>query len=216
VTRTRSWRRARLDGARLYVCCDRRADRGDLAPFIDAILNAGVDLVQLRDKTADPDELRGAATTFRAMAHRHDALFVLNDDPALAAEVDADGVHVGQDDDPPEAARAAVGPDRLVGRSTHDVDQVDRALTEDCDYFAVGPVHATPTKQGRPGVGLGPLRHAADVAGDRPWFVTGAMSAATAPEVLATGATRLVVVRAVTDAPDPAAAVAGLRRLLGP
>ena len=104
--------------------------------------------------------------------------------------------------------------DAIVGRSTHSVAEVDRALDEDCDYFAVGPVHATPTKQGRPGIGLDPLRHAAALASERPWFVTGAMSLATAPEVLATGACRLVVVRAITEAPDPARAVTELATLL--
>jgi thiamine-phosphate pyrophosphorylase len=214
VERDGTWRRDRLRRSRLYLCTDRRAAQGDLEPFLDAVLAAGVDVVQLRDKSATPEELVAASERFRAAAHRHGALFVLNDEPALAAQVDADGVHVGQDDAPPELARAAVGDERIVGRSTHAVAEVDRALGEDCDYFAVGPVHATPTKEGRPGIGLAPLRHAAAVAGDRPWFVTGAMSTITAPEVLATGARRLVVVRAITQAPDPAAAARAVAALL--
>lgn len=207
------WRRRRLDDAVLYVCEGRRAVQGDLAAWLDAVLAGGADLVQLRDKTAGPEELRAAASTFRKAAERHGALFVLNDDPALAAEVGADGVHVGQEDASPAEARRLVGPDRLVGRSTHTTDQLDRALREDADYFSVGPVHPTPTKQGRPGVGLGPLGHAAAVA-DRPWFVTGGMAPATAPEALAAGARRLVVVRSVTEADDPEAATREMATLL--
>jgi thiamine-phosphate pyrophosphorylase len=219
-----AWRRRRLANCRLYCCLGRRADHDDLERFLDVVLGAGVDLVQLRDKHAGPAQLRAAAAVFRAAAAAHDALFVVNDDPALAAEVDADGVHVGQDDAPPAQARRRVGEDRLVGRSTHTVAEVDAALREDCDYFAIGPVHATPTKAGRPAIGLDPVRHAARVAprggsaprevGERPWFVTGGMAADTAPDVVAAGARRMVVVRAFTDAPDPAAAVRRLRAIL--
>lgn len=205
------WRRRRLADAVLYVCEGRREAQGDLAAWLEAVLVGGADIVQLRDKDAGPEELRDAAATFRSAAHRHGALFVLNDDPALAAEVDADGVHVGQEDASPARARRLVGRERLVGRSTHTTGQIDRALREDTDYFSVGPVHPTPTKEGRPGVGLGPLRHAAAVA-DRPWFVTGGMAPDTAPEVLAAGARRLVVVRHVTEADDPAEAA---RRMAG-
>jgi thiamine-phosphate pyrophosphorylase len=209
-----AWRRRRLRDAVLYLCTDRRVERGDLEGFLDAVLRGGVDIVQLRDKEADEVAVRAAAATFRAAANRHAALFVLNDEPELAAEVGADGVHVGQDDAPPEVARAAVGPQALVGRSTHATGEIDRALAEDCDYFAVGPVHATPTKQGRPPIGLAPLRHAAASAGDRPWFVTGGMAADTAPAVLATGARRLVVVRELTGATDPEARARELATLL--
>jgi thiamine-phosphate pyrophosphorylase len=193
---------------------DRRAEQGDLEAFLDKVLGAGVDIVQLRDKAASPSQLHVAAKVFLRIARCHDALFIINDNPELAVQVDADGVHVGQEDPSPDQARAVVSTERLVGRSTHTFDQIDRALTEDCEYFAVGPVHATPTKEGRPGIGLEPLRHASTVAGLRPWFVTGGMSTTTAPAVLATGATRLVVVRAITQAQDPAAAARALANLL--
>ena len=197
----------------LYLCVDRRAATGDLEHFLDQVLSAGVDLVQLRDKDATPDELRAASAVFRDAADRTGALFILNDDAKLAAEVGADGVHVGQDDLHPDEARAIVGPDRIVGWSTHAVVEVDAAVATGCDYFAVGPVHATPTKQGRPPIGLDPVRHAAAV-GDRPWFVTGAMRVETAPAVLEAGARRIVVVRALTEAADPAAATSALVALL--
>lgn len=207
-------RRRRLADAVLYLCVDRRAEHGDLEDLLDSVLAAGVDLVQLRDKSATPAQIRDAAPVFRSAADRYGALFVLNDDPQLAVEVDADGVHVGQDDMTPEQARAIVGADRIVGWSTHSEAEVDAAVRADCDYFAVGPVHATPTKQGRPAIGLAPIRHAAAVAAKRPWFITGAMSPATAPEVLAAGGRRLVVVRAMTDADDPGAVARELAALL--
>ena len=193
---------------------DRRAVQGDLADFLDAVLGAGVDVVQLRDKTATAGELAEASAVFRAAADRHEALFVLNDDPHLAVEVGADGVHVGQDDAHPDDARAIVGRGGLVGWSTHATDEVDAAVAVDCDYFAVGPVAPTPTKPGRPGVGLEPIAYAASVAGDKPWFVTGGMGPDSAGPVLAAGAQRLVVVRALTEAADPAAAAARMRDLL--
>lgn len=216
MSRGGRWRRRRLADAWLYLCVDRRTEHGDLPDLLDAVLGAGVDIVQLRDKTASAEEIRAAAAVFRAAADRHGALFVLNDDPGLAVEVDADGVHVGQDDPPPDQARAVVGGECLVGRSTHAVAEIDRAIQEDCDYFAVGPVHPTPTKEGRAAIGVEPLRHAAAVDGGRPWFVTGGMAPDTAPAVLDAGARRLVVVRALTEADDPAAVTARLARLLRP
>lgn len=205
-----AWRRRRLAGSRLYLCTPRR---DDLAAFVDAVLAAGVDLVQLRDKHAARDAQAEASAVIRRAAHAHGALFVLNDDPALAAEVDADGVHVGQEDAPVAEARAAVGPDRLVGRSTHSREQAAEALGTDADYLSIGPVHATPTKEGRPPIGLEPVREVAAIA-DRPWFVTGAMAEGTIPETAEAGARRFVVVRAVTEAADPAAAVRRLRAVL--
>lgn len=212
TSRDGAWRRQRLAASRLYLCTPLRAD---LAAFLDTVLAAGVDVVQLRDKDADEAAQARAAATLRAAAAAHDALFVLNDRPRLAAEVDADGVHVGQDDDSVAAARAAVGAERLVGRSTHSVAQARQALATDADYLGLGPVHATPTKAGRTPIGLDPVRAVAALA-DRPWFVTGAMDAATIPEVVAAGAHGVVVVRAVTEAAEPAAAVRALRAVLPP
>lgn len=210
AARDGAWRRGRLAGARLYLCTGLRPD---LEAFLETVLTAGVDVVQLRDKAATQGQARAAAEVFLRAAERHDALFIVNDDPGLSAEVDADGVHVGQTDVPPAHARRTVGSERLVGRSTHAVEEIDRALGEDCDYLGVGPVHATPTKQGRAPVGLAPVRHAAKVS-DRPFFVTGGMDVERAPAVLDAGARGLVAVRAITEAADPGAVAGELARLV--
>src|SRR3954470_22663810 len=195
--------RERLSTARLYLVCPAR-DRG----WIAAAVRGGVDLVQLRDKTLDDDGLIGAADAFRG----HDALFILNDRPDLVEACGADGVHVGQDDASPADARVAVGPDRIVGRSTHAPEQAAAADADpDVDYFAVGPVHATPTKPGRPAAGLD---YVASIVSEKPWFAIGGLDLSNVHEVLAHGATRIVVVRAITDAPDPEAAARTLKEAL--
>jgi thiamine-phosphate pyrophosphorylase len=201
-------RQARLREARLYLVCDRRP-----AEFLRAALRGGVDVVQLRDKTASGEELLAAASVFRACCEEAGALFLINDRPDLVAAAGADGVHVGQGDVAPGPARAAVGHDRLVGLSTHSAQQVDGARSAGPDYIAVGPVHATPTKPGRPAVGLGPVRHAAAHV-HLPWFAIGGIDADTVGPVVAAGARRIVVVRAIADAPDPEAAARSLRAAL--
>jgi thiamine-phosphate pyrophosphorylase len=201
--------RARLAGARLYLVCDARP-----RAFLDAALRGGVDVIQLRDKALDDGGLVEAARAFRAAADAVGALFVLNDRPDLVAACAADGVHVGQDDLPPAEARRAVGPDRIVGRSTHAPDQLAAAEADpDVDYFAVGPVYATPTKPGRPAAGLAYVEHAAAHA-TKPWFAIGGLDATTAPAAVAAGARRLVVVRAITEAADPDSAARALRAAL--
>jgi thiamine-phosphate pyrophosphorylase len=201
--------RERLADARLYLVCDARP-----RAFLDAALRGGADLIQLRDKALGDDELVTAARTFRAAADAHGALFILNDRPDLVAACAADGVHVGQDDATPEEARAAVGPDGIVGRSTHAPSQADAAVADpDVDYLAVGPVHATPTKPGRPAAGLDYVAYAARTVG-KPWFAIGGLDATTLPAAIEAGATRAVVVRAITEGPDPEAAARGLRELL--
>src|SRR3954447_4443753 len=201
--------RERLAEARLYLVCDARP-----RTFLDAALRGGVDIVQLRDKTLDDDGVIAAAREFRAAADAHGALFVLNDRPDLVDACAADGVHVGQDDGTPGAARALVGPDRIVGRSTHAPAQADEADADpDVDYLAVGPVHETPTKAGRPAAGIEYVEYAARTVG-KPWFAIGGLNAENLHEVVAHGATRAVVVRAITEATDPEAAAAALRQAL--
>ena len=203
-------RRARLQSARLYLVCDARPEA-----FLRAALRGGVDIVQLRDKTLDDDALVAAARVFRTVADEFDALFVLNDRPDLVDACDADGVHVGQDDATPAAARAAVGPERIVGRSTHTPAQGDSARWDaDVDYMAVGPVHATPTKPGRPAAGLDYVSWAARHVRERPWFAIGGLNASNLHEVVSRGARRVVVVRAITEAADPEAASRSLRAAL--
>ncbi len=198
--------RERLADARLYLCTA-ACDDG----LLRAALRGGVDLVQLRDRSLDDDGIRRASERFRRAADAAGALFILNDRPDLAVEVGADGVHVGQDDATPAQARAIVGPDAIVGRSTHGPDQGAAALADpDVDQVSVGPVHATPTKPGRPPAGLEYVRWAAAHLGAKPWFAIGGIDDATLPDVIAAGATRIVVVRAITEAADPEAAAARL------
>jgi thiamine-phosphate pyrophosphorylase len=202
--------RERLSAARLYLVCPARP-----RAWLDAALRGGVDVVQLRDKTLDDAGVIEAARTFRAAADAAGALFVLNDRPDLVAACKADGVHVGQDDATPAQARAAVGPDAIVGRSTHAPDQAAAADADpDVDYLAVGPVRATPTKPGRPAAGLDYVAHAAGTVG-KPWFAIGGLDAGNVDEVVQRGATRIVVVRAITEASDPEAAARALRDALG-
>lgn len=179
-----------------------------------AALAGGVDMVQLRDKSAVDDELREAAAELRGLCDEHEALLWLNDRPGLALECGFDGVHVGQDDEPVEAVRAQVGPELLVGLSTHSPEQLERALGGEADQLSVGPVWETPTKEGRPAAGLGYVRHAAARAAGRAWFAIGGIDMDNVREVTEAGAERIVVVRAIRDAADPRAAAAALRAAL--
>jgi thiamine-phosphate pyrophosphorylase len=197
--------RERLANARLYLVCPARP-----RAWLEAAVAGGVDLIQLRDKDLDDDGIVAAAAEFRDTG----ALFILNDRPDLVDACEADGVHVGQDDATPAQARAAVGPDRIVGRSTHAPAQALAAQADpDVDYLAVGPVHATPTKPGRPATGLGYVEQAAKTI-SKPWFAIGGIDPRTVDGVVRAGATRIVVVRALTDAEDPGAAARELREAL--
>src|SRR5690349_4864463 len=186
-------RRARLQDARLYFV----ADRGGLEHALDGALRGGADIVQLRDKTATDEELLRFAAWVRERGAAAGALFVLNDRPDLAVRAGADGVHVGQDDMAVAEARAAVGDELIVGRSTHSIAQADEGAASGADYIAVGPVHATPTKEGRPAIGLEPVRHAAANVDAVPWFAIGGIDTETVRDVAAAGATRAVIVRAI-------------------
>ena len=208
-------RRARLADARLYLCTDARRRQGDLAEFLDAALRGGVDIVQLREKGLEAREELALLEVFADAAKRHGALWSVNDRADVALASGADVLHLGQDDLPVPQARRILGGDPLVGRSTHDRSQVDAADAEpDVDYFCVGPTWPTPTKPGRPAPGLDLTRYAAATA-TRPWFAIGGIDADRLDEVLAAGATRVVVVRAITGADDPEAAARSLRARLG-
>ena len=203
--------RERLRRARLYLVVEAAAE-----PLLDAALRGGVDMVQLRDKGVDDDTILRAAARFRALCHQHGALFWMNDRPDLALAADADGVHVGQDDAPVQDVRRQVGPDLLIGLSTHAPEQFDAALRSDADQLSVGPVWETPTKSGRPAAGLEYVRHAAARGGDRPWFAIGGIDHSKVDQVVAAGARRIVVVRAIRDADDPERAAATLLARLPP
>lgn len=199
-------RHERLAAARLYLVCDAQPDA-----FLDAALRGGVVIVQLRVKEGSGAAILDAARRFARICATHGALFILNDRPELVARAGADGVHVGQDDAPVAQARALVGADRIVGLSTHTPAQVDAAAGLDVDYIGVGPVHETPTKPGRPAVGLELVRYAAEHARS-PFFAIGGINAGNVARVRAAGAERIAVVRALTQAPDPEALA---RELLG-
>ena len=201
--------RARLAEARLYFVTGADTDEHALREA----LAGGVDVLQLREKDAPDDEILAAAATFRALCDEHGALFVLNDRPDLAAAAGADGVHLGQSDESIADVRDRYGPRLLVGLSTHSREQLAAALETDADYVCVGPVYATPTKPDYPAVGLELVRHAAQVV-DRPWFAIGGIDGKNVTEVAAAGAPRVVVVRAIRDAPEPRTAAAGLRGAL--
>ncbi|MGB0969651.1 MAG: thiamine phosphate synthase [Mycobacterium sp.] len=221
--------RTRLLSAKLYLCTDARRERGDLAEFVDAALAGGVDVIQLRDKGSPGEQRFGpleareeleALAMIGDAARRHGALLAVNDRADVALAADADVLHLGQDDLPLPVARSIIG-DRLIGRSTHDVDQLNAAVApgpNSPDYFCVGPCWPTPTKPGRPAPGLELVRTARaieDATGtDKPWFAIGGIDAARVPDIVHAGACRIVVVRAITAADDPKAAAERLNELL--
>ena len=214
----RDLRRERLARGRLYVVTGAREEQGDLATFLESVLQAGADIVQLREKDAEAGDVLRWSTEFRAATDRHDALFVINDRPDIAVAAGADGVHLGQNDLPTTWARRVTGPELLIGLSTHFIAEFDAGAPE-ADYLCVGPLYATPTKPGRPATGLGMVAHAASRRREgleqRPWFAIGGIDTRSLPGVVAAGADRIVVVRAAAAA-DPGAAVrALLTRLAG-
>ncbi|WP_405013741.1 thiamine phosphate synthase [Kitasatospora sp. NBC_01539] len=207
--------RARLADARLYLCTDARREQGDLPEFLDAVLAGGVDVVQLRDKGLEARQELEHLEVFADAARRHGKLFAVNDRADVAHAAGPDVLHLGQDDLPVPAARAVVGGHTIIGRSCHAESEVDAAIAEPgVDYFCTGPVWPTPTKPGRHAPGLGLVTYAAKAVTDRPWFAIGGIDLGNLDEVLAAGATRVVVVRAITAADDPGAAAAELARRL--
>jgi thiamine-phosphate pyrophosphorylase len=192
---------------RLYLCTP---DRPDLERFVEACIEGGVDIVQLRDKELDARPLLQRARLVLRVCRGLGVPFILNDRADLALEVGADGVHVGQDDAPPALCRQLLGPNAIIGYSTHAPAELDAALGEPIDYISTGPVVATPTKPGRPGTGLDLLRHAAATA-TLPWFVTGGAAPDTVDAMVAAGARRFVVVRWLTESSDPLRAARALR-----
>lgn len=209
--------RARLSAARLYLCTDARERQGDLAGFLDAVLGAGVDVVQLRQKGLEAGQELRFLEVFAAACRKHAALLAVNDRADVAYAAGADVLHLGQDDLPAAVARQILGAGPLIGLSTHGQAQAAAAsLHPAADYFCAGPVWPTPTKPGRPAPGLALIRYVAELAPVRPWFAIGGISEANLGEVLAAGADRVVVVRAITDADDPGQAAGRLAARLTP
>jgi thiamine-phosphate pyrophosphorylase len=214
--------RRRLSDARLYLCTDARRGRRDLAEFADAALAGGVDIVQLRDKGGEPLDARQELVALDVLADacvRHGALLAVNDRADIALAAGADILHLGQDDLPVPWARHVLSNDIVIGRSTHDAAQADVAAVEPgVDYFSTGPCWPTPTKPGRPAPGLDLVRHAASQADQtqhgRPWFAIGGIDIDRLDEVIAAGARRIVVVRAITEAENPRAAAEQLAEKL--
>lgn len=213
--------RTALSTARLYLCTDARREHGDLADFVAAAVDGGVDIVQLRDKgspgAAQFGELDAAAELatlelLRDVVHAGGGLLSVNDRADIAHAARADVLHLGQDDLPPSAARRIVGPDMVIGRSTHNVDQMRAAVADDAiDYFCTGPLWTTPTKPGRPATGLDLVRAASTEPAGKPWFAIGGIDMDRVDEVTAAGASRIVVVRAITTADDARRASSALR-----
>jgi len=206
-----------LAGARLYLCTDSRRRQGDLESFLDEVLGAGVDIVQLREKGLEAAEELELLEVLSAAARRHGRQVAVNDRADLATLAGSDIFHTGQRDLTPTAARSLLGPDVLIGRSTHSAAQFDEAVASpDVDYACAGPTWATPTKPGRSATGLELLRHAAAQGTHLPWFAIGGIDLHTVEAAVEAGARRVVVVRAITDADDPAAATRALLQHLPP
>lgn len=180
-----------------------------------SLVAAGACLLQVHGKDLGSRALCGLVVEVAAAAHRGGALVIVNDRPDIARIAGADGVHVGQDDLAVADVRERVGPELLIGLSTHSPGQLERGLASGADQLSVGPVWQTPTKPGRPAAGLAYVRHAAERARGRPWFAIGGIDRDNVREVIAAGAERIVVARAIADAADPRAAAAALREELG-
>ncbi|MFG2179736.1 thiamine phosphate synthase [Streptomyces abikoensis] len=205
--------RERLAEARLYLCTDARKRQGDLPEFLDAVLSSGVDVVQLRDKGMEAGEELEHLAVLAEAARRHGRLLAVNDRADVAHAAASDVLHLGQGDLPVPAARAILGDEVLIGRSTHAEAEVAAAVAEPgVDYFCTGPCWPTPTKPGRHAPGLDLVRYAASLAPTRPWFAIGGIDAGNLEQVLEAGARRVVVVRAITEADDPGEAAAQLAK----
>jgi thiamine-phosphate pyrophosphorylase len=205
--------RALLTDARLYLCTDARKRQGDLPEFLDAVLTSGVDIVQLRDKGMEAGEELEHLQVFADACRRHGKLLAVNDRADVAHAIGAGVLHLGQGDLPVPAARAILGDGVLIGRSTHAESEAAAAAVEPgVDYYCTGPCWPTPTKPGRHAPGLDLVRYAAGLGAERPWFAIGGIDAGNLDEVLDAGARRVVVVRAITEADDPASAASGLAK----
>ena len=202
-------RRQKLLWARLYFVCDARPHGDDPEAILNAAMAPGAWMVELRDREQPRNVIERSGWTFRRLANTYGALFIVNDDPYLARELSADGVHLGQDDMDPVEARRIMGADAIIGLSSHSREQIEAASSAPVDYISVGPIWETPTKEGRPATGLELIRTAAEIA-SKPWFAIGGIDPDNVGQVVEAGAKRICVVRAIRDASDPRAAATAL------
>ena len=202
-------RRQRLRWARLYFVCEALPYGQDPEGMLNAVMAAGAGMIELRDREQPKAVIGRSGQTFRRLANTYSALFIVNDDPYLTIELEADGVHVGQDDIDPAEARRIMGPDAIIGLSTHTREQIEASGDQPLDYISVGPIWETPTKEGRPGTGLELIRAAREIE-PFPWFAIGGIDPGNVGEVVAAGAQRICVVRAIRDADDPREAATAL------
>ena len=201
--------RSSLADARLYLCTDARRRQGDLPAFLDAVLSAGVDIVQLREKHLEAADELDLLEVFADACRRHGKLLAVNDRADVALIAGADVLHLGRRDLSAAAARRIVGDEMIIGLSSHSLGEaVGASELAGVDYFCLGPIWATPTKPGRPHTTLTPVRQLADLRPARPWFGIGGIDEGNLDQVLEAGASRIVVVRAITEADDPGAATA--------
>ncbi len=199
---------------RLYLITGDQGNEVETARIVEAALEGGANVIQLRKKTMPKGEQYAIALALRRLTLLHDALFIVNDHADIAIAADADGVHLGQDDLSPSIVRQLPGfQGRLIGQSTHSLEQARAAMDEGADYIAVGPVFPTPTKAGRPAVGTGLVSEVAAIA-DRPFVAVGGIDHDNAAAVMSAGARALAVVRAVYDAVDPAESARRLHELI--
>lgn len=211
----RSQRQLALANSHLYLCTDARTERGDLREFLHACYSGGVDIIQLRDKKLEARAEIEALLVLKEVAAEHCKMFAVNDRADVALLTGADVFHVGQGDLTTEQARRVLGPEVLLGRSNNSVEQFTASYDDPgLDYAVIGPVWPTPTKPGRRAVELEVVAECTALAGEKPWFAIGGINEETASQVLAKGAQRVVVVRALTEAADPLAAAKRLRAKL--
>jgi hydroxymethylpyrimidine kinase/phosphomethylpyrimidine kinase/thiamine-phosphate diphosphorylase len=207
--RDRAERLRLLGEARIYAIGPARWRAGRLAELVPALARSGVGIVQLRDRELPPSRLEEEAAAVAVAAREAGILFIVNDEPGLAARVAADGVHLGQEDGAIATARALVGPDGIVGRTSRGGAMLATAEDEGADYASVSPVWETATKPDRPPVGVAAVAAAARTA-RIPWFPLGGVDRPRAQRLAAVGATRLAVLRGLVEAEDPAEVAAGL------
>ncbi|MGK7942096.1 MAG: thiamine phosphate synthase [Crocosphaera sp.] len=194
-----SYRYQKLKNAALYLVT---SSTENLFQIVESALKAGLPIVQYRKKNIDDMIRLEMAEKLCELCHKYDALFIVNDRADIALAVNADGVHLGQQDIPVALARQILGPNKIIGRSTTNPQEMEKAIAEEADYIGVGPVYATPTKPDKKAAGLDYVRYAAKQS-PIPWFAIGGIDDINITEVMKSGGTQVALVRAIMEAEDP-------------